>query len=253
MKDLFLSDILRKGYNIYRNNFKLLFKTSLLYVLIQFISSQLSRYTGLSESGLSFLIGFILMFAVAYFGLRIYISLIIIVQELIKGKHGSLISAYHESSQYFWKTIGNYILLALPILVPLYLLNLVYRSEISLLYRYLLIIVCIGVIGIVATYLFFAPLSVVLNPNLTKRIRYSVRIVQRRVLTVFAILFISSFVFFIPIYYIRSIELGAISVSNSFIIKDIIINVINLIILPFSTSVYVVLYNELIRLESNNI
>jgi len=60
-----------------------------------------------------------------------YIGFIIIVRELIKGKNIILNNAYKESSQYFWKIIGYFILVTVPITVPLFLLGVVHKSGVS--------------------------------------------------------------------------------------------------------------------------
>lgn len=249
MMKIIIFDVLRKGFDIYKNNFKLLFKVSFIYTIIQFIQSLLSLKVWNNTLLMSF-IHLILVCIILYFGSRLYISIIIIVRELIKNQAALFRIVFNESSKYFWRYIGNIILFALPIVVLLLILLFIQRSNLFFLYKYSLIILFLLAIGILISITYFVSLSVVLDLNLNNRIRYCVKLIKGNALRVFIIIFLSNIlILYFPSHLINSVKLGWISSPYATLMKSTIGSLIGLIVLPFSISVGVVLYNELIRLK----
>src|SRR4051794_34540738 len=110
MERIIVLDILKKGFGVYKDNFKLLFGASLLYAAISLLDSLGNLFNSLYKNGLFSFVGYIVTFATMYFTCRVLISVTIIVRDLIEHKETTFGRAFTESSQYFWRYIGNMVL-----------------------------------------------------------------------------------------------------------------------------------------------
>lgn len=251
MEKLEVLNILKRGLMLYKSNFGMFIKASLIYFTILFCSSVITLVYGLQQSNVMMYVEMLFTLITIYFTFRLTITIYIMARDLIKSQETSLKSTYGEAKQYFWRYIGNTILITFPMMIPLSFIQHIQRNPLPLLYK-LPQLAVVGVLsGIIASYFYFAPISVALEPDLPKRIRYSIKLVRGNLFQVFLALCISSFIFSLPSYLFKFIEIGLIQPAYFVFIKSTLTNVIYTLSMPFTECVAVILFYELRRIKNS--
>ncbi|MCM1565546.1 MAG: hypothetical protein NC238_06260 [Dehalobacter sp.] len=247
MKKLLIIDIFRQGFNLYKKNFEILFTISFFIALINIFNILPQFLYQLLNEPIFILLEYVVSLIAAFLNVRFGICLIIVIWELIHNRRINIEKAYQQSSKYFWRSIGNTILVGLTVVIPMLLLGLVNRSLLEVYYKYPLIAILSLIIALISTFFYFAPISVPLSPEIGNRLRYSMYLVKNNVIKVIIIIFVSTYLIHIPWYFIHSF--GTISPAYFTLLSGSINVVINLVLLPFSMSVTVILYDKLIKLK----
>ena len=253
MESLNVFGVLRKGFELYKDNFSKLFKASLLYVLVQLISSIISFFDGLFSIGVISFVNFFVSLASVYFGIRLLISITILARDIVKSEESEFVSAYAEAKQYFWRYIGNTLLVSIPVIIPMYFAISLHRAQIPFMHTFPQYIVIAIVVGIIASYLYFAPISVALEPYLENRLRYSFMLVKGHFIKVFSILILSSYVFNAPIYIFNYLAPTQIKSAYFVLVLNFMSNFIYLFSTPFTACVGAVLFYKLRELNNNKL
>ncbi len=246
-----IMEVLRSGLELYKKNFSILFKISVLYTIVNLFNSISTLLYSLYNNEIIFFVNGIVSILSIYLMNRLLITATIIVRDIVKLKDTQINSAFAESSQYFWRYIGNTFLVSIPVIIPTFLAITVQRTQVPLIIKLPQFIVLAIVAGVIASYLYFAPASVALEPNLTKRLRYSFRIVKGKMIKVFTILLFSNYVFLAPVFLISYINPVQTQSAYFIFTRNIISSFIYLITMPFSECVGVILFYKLRELKNS--
>jgi hypothetical protein len=252
LEGLNVFDVLRKGFELYKDNFSKLFKASLLYVLVLLISSIISFLDAIFGIGVISFVNLFISLASIYFSIRLLISITILARDIVKSDESELVCAYEEAKKYFWRYISNTLLVTIPVVIPVHFAKTLQKTQIPFMHIFPQYIVIAIVVGIISCYLHFAPLSVALEPNLTRRLRYSSKLVKGRLIKVFSILIFSSYVFSAPLSifnYFAPLQFK----SPYFVFTlNIIMEFIYLFSTPFTACVGAILFYKLQELKNIN-
>ncbi len=175
-------EVVKEGLYLYRNNYKLLLKISLLSFLISMINSVLSYVRTISGTSSTFLLITLITLAISlpiiYFQLKLTVTMYICISGCYGGKLITVREAFKKSKESIWSYIGTIFLIIL-IVLPLVLIG--YGAFLSVetkLLKYLmLLMIAIPFIYLVIIY-GFAPLASVFEKGKASYFKLSQTLVK---------------------------------------------------------------------------
>lgn len=242
--------IVKEAVQFYKSNVKILLLISLIEVLIGSISKVLLFfYENLSENityGLGSTIIMLIMYIPMYFSMKLMVTMILAIYDLLKCKETSISKCYRESKEVIWRFIGKFILYFLAIFIPSMIVFWGFNGEYNLVFK--MCIVIIGGIPLVyiATVHYFVSFAAVLKRNEKSLFRFSRELVKGSFVLVMIIGLIP-LILQSPISLVRSIlYIDQMNIVIKFVFQ-VITSVYSCIIFPFNMVIGVITMNKLER------
>ncbi len=244
-----IMEILKEGFYLYKNNFKLFISISFIGFLINAFVITFGHLQHLSSSttyGLIYSIAnLVIVLLNIYFSVVVTISLIVCISK----RYQSIDTTFQESYKYaktrFWRYFGASMLVFLIMIIPFIGIIGVLLSPSAGSIKYIIFAICVCIIIYISTYFSFTTYIACLEDENAEYLRKSVKLVKAYFLKILIITFLSSTIFSLPSFYLTVIKLfNEISIISEYLVK-IVSPFISLIVLPFSNSVMMVVYYRL--------
>ncbi len=250
IKKLKISEILRESINLYKDNFKLLFTTNAIGVLILFFSDKFMNINDFTDiqilNVLISFVGVILAYVGLYYSIKITVTLSLTIMDRYNNKKVTIKESYDRSKEYIWKYIGTLFLLSLMLILPIvFMLFSNLRIESLILKAIVFLVGAIVLIYILLNY-GLALYVRLFKPEISAYFKYSKKIVNKHFGEVFCILLIILIVQ-LPSYIPRLIIDG----STLGVVEKLIYNnmgyLIRLVAYPFTTGMMIITFVKLDR------
>jgi len=157
-------EVVKESLNLYKNNYKLLLKISLLSFLISIINTVFSYIRTVSGAGAAYLvITLAISLIAAFFQAKLAVTMYICISNRYNGKTITFREAFEKSKKSVWTYIGTIIIFIL-IMLPsvLFALGVLFTAKTEVLKYLLLLMVAVPSIYLVIIYE-FAPLASVIE------------------------------------------------------------------------------------------
>lgn len=249
-----IGGIISEAYRLYKDNFKLFFKFSLLIFVIELVllaitSLENSVFFSVFHTFYTFL-GFALSLMAYYYTAKIYIGQLFCISDRYNNKETSISECYHKSKDVVWKFIGTSILLGLILLLPIFGVVFSYLRIEQILTKWIMIcIMAIPLVYLLVIY-YLSPIIKVFEPYKDGNFKESKKLIVKNFFGVLGIIIIINIIHVSNTIFINFIiDFKQVSLLFS-IIYDIIIHSVNLLIRPLVSSILVILYYKLIKMKA---
>lgn len=241
--------IIGEAYHLYKNNFRLFFKFSLLIFLIDFVLLSMSSL-GNSVFFTVFhtfyiLLNLALSLVAYYYTAKIYVGQLFCISDRYNNKETSIPECYNKSKNVVWKFIGTSILLGLILLLPIFGVVFSYLRIDQILTKWIMVcLMAIPLVYLLVIY-YLSPVIKVFEPYKDGNFEESKKLIIKNFFGVLGIIAIIN-ILHVSDTILRNfiIDYKQVPLLFSFI-HDLIIHSITLFIRPLVSSVLVILYYKL--------
>lgn len=249
-----IKEVLKEGYYLYKNNFKLLFGVSAIGFLINLIyitGDYLTTYFK-NPAIPSFVPGLIFFVVLAipniYFSSVITITLIKLIYNISNNHKGTFKETYKFAKSRFWTYFGTSILIGIILLIPFIVEMCIATFYNQGIIKYIaMTIFFIPMIYLIIRYYFATTLAVInLRYDTSEYLGVSKKLVKGCFFKILIIAVITQFVFWIPSAYTMIVPTSLKMSPTCEYMFDIVKGIIAAIYDPFAQAVTIVILKQLI-------